>query len=245
MEAVAVVITLASFAAFVFGVVNVIYPLKALRIRKRLVGLFIILGSMVGCVGGASLGVAASPGGWTAAIEKSEAERKAAEPNRPAQPVTAAALKPEALTQMEFSILWGSAGTVMERCNVPVRAVAEAVGTGDQYAAYPLVGRAEAGCADAASRLRRLDLPKSAKGEVRAALQKAREDCARAADIKGQAMTQLGVVINGDMRPSAVTDAKAANERGQLANLVCMGAFSTAAEKAGLELITPDKVKPE
>ncbi|WP_313044884.1 Ltp family lipoprotein [Brevundimonas sp.] len=52
MEAIAGFILFASLAAFVLGVVNVIRPQSWMKVRKRLVGAFMVLGSMGGCVAG-------------------------------------------------------------------------------------------------------------------------------------------------------------------------------------------------
>lgn len=52
MEAISGLIILASFAAFILGVVNVIRPQAWMKVRKRLVGAFMVLGSLGGCVAG-------------------------------------------------------------------------------------------------------------------------------------------------------------------------------------------------
>lgn len=55
MEAFGGFIIFASFAAFILGVVNIIRPQGWMKVQKRLVGVFIILGSMGGCVAGATM----------------------------------------------------------------------------------------------------------------------------------------------------------------------------------------------
>lgn len=55
MEAFAGFILLASLAAFVLGVVNLIRPQAWMKVRKRLVGAFMVLGSMGGCVAGSMM----------------------------------------------------------------------------------------------------------------------------------------------------------------------------------------------
>lgn len=52
MEAIAGIVIFASLAAFVLGVVNVIRPQAWMKVRKRLVGAFMVMGSMGGCVAG-------------------------------------------------------------------------------------------------------------------------------------------------------------------------------------------------
>lgn len=55
MEAIAGFFIIASLAAFVLGVVNVIRPQAWMKVRKRLVGAFMVLGSMGGCVAGSMM----------------------------------------------------------------------------------------------------------------------------------------------------------------------------------------------
>lgn len=52
MEAIAGFVLFASLAAFILGVVNVIRPQAWMKVRKRLIGAFMVLGSMGGCVAG-------------------------------------------------------------------------------------------------------------------------------------------------------------------------------------------------
>lgn len=52
METIAGFVILASLAAFVIGVVNVIRPQAWMKVRKRQVGAFLVLGSIGGCVAG-------------------------------------------------------------------------------------------------------------------------------------------------------------------------------------------------
>lgn len=55
MKSLGAIIILASFAAFILGVINIIAPQAWMRVRKRLVGAFIVLGAMGGCVAGLSV----------------------------------------------------------------------------------------------------------------------------------------------------------------------------------------------
>lgn len=52
MEAISGLIILASFVAFILGVVNVIRPQAWMKVRKRQIGAFMVLGSLGGCVAG-------------------------------------------------------------------------------------------------------------------------------------------------------------------------------------------------
>lgn len=238
METVATIIVLASVGAALFGLVNLIKPLGLLRIRRRRYAAAVVGGSVVTFFGAALLGAASQPGGLNAGIERAEKEREA-RGGAAAGPAEAPAVKeapPEGVTQGEFNAVWGAAKVVMSRCDTPVRRAGEIVGTGDVYAAYPAVQRAEQDCNQAMMLMRDIEPPKSAKGDVRRAIVEARDACATTAFIKGDAMKKLGLVVNGDARPSAFADAKAELERGQLSNLHCLAKFAAAAEAAGVTL---------
>lgn len=238
METVAILIVLASLGAGLFGLINLVKPLGLLRIRRRRYAAAVVAGAVVAFFCGGLLGAASQPGGLKAGAERAAKEREAragaGEAPKPAAAVKAA--PPPGVTQIEFNAVWGATKVVMARCDDPLRRAGEIVGTGDVYAAYPAVQRAEQECNRAMMLMRDIDPPKSAKGAVKRAFLDAREACSTTAFIKGQAMEKLGRVINGDARPSAVSDAKAEIENGQMANVSCIAKFAAAATAAGLTL---------
>lgn len=248
METIAIIIVLLCSAAFVFGAVNVIYPLKALRIHKRLVGVFIILGSLAGCVGGGIMGAASQPGGFQAAIDKAEADRVATEKaaadqaDRTApQRATVAAVpapprRPTGLTQGELETMWTSVKNAMAPCDSRVSRAGEILGGGDMYAAYAAVQQAKEVCSRGNSDVMAVDVPRSARGEVHDALMQARERCSTSVFVKYQAMGKIERVVDGDARPSAVAAAQTSMEEAQTFTLGCAVGFMSAAQKAGLVL---------
>lgn len=86
MEAFGGFIIFASFAAFILGVVNIAKPQGWMKVRKRLVGAFIVLGSMGGCVAGSLM---LPPSTQNAAV--------AAEPNSTSDPVAVADAAPSSM----------------------------------------------------------------------------------------------------------------------------------------------------
>lgn len=237
METVATLIVLASIVVGLFGLINLVKPLGLLRVRRRRHAAAVVGGSVVAFFGGALMGAASQPGGLNAGIERAEKERDtrggaAAAAKMPAVKETA----PEGVTQIEFNAVWGSAKVVMERCDEPVRRAGEIVGTGDVYAAYPAVQRAEQECNRATRLMDNIRPPASAKGDVKRALIDAREACSTTTGIKSEAMRKLALVVNGDSRPSAFAEAKAELQRGQLSSLSCIAKFAAAAEAAGVTL---------
>lgn len=221
MEAIGGFIVFASFAAFVLGVVNIIRPQGWMRVRKRLVGAFIVLGSMGGCVAGASM-LPQPPPSTDVSVE--------------AKAVAAPAPKREGMTQAEFDGVWSDVKTRMERCDGPTRRAAEALGTGDVYAAFAPTKAAAAACEDVWLKMSTFELPRAAKGEVRKALKEAIDICETATYAKREALQGLMKVLDGDQRPSVMEQVTSEMERGKAATTMCGIAFMGVAEEAGLVL---------
>lgn len=250
MQAFAGFIIFVSFIVFILGVVNVIRPQAWMKVRKRLIGAFIILGSMAGCVGGSIMSVSAEPGGWAAAMEAGrearEAEEAKAAQEKQAKPEVAetadaaklptAAPRTHGLTQAEFDGIWTGVKSQMERCDAPVRRAGEVVGTGNAYAAFRPVKAASEACRDAWLGIDRIEIPRSAKGEVKKALREARERCSTAAVVKKEAMDRMAKVLDGDDKPSTMAALQDSLKRGTDLSSGCWLGFLAAATEAGLEM---------
>ena len=223
METLGSLIILVSFAAFILGVVNAIRPQAWMKVRKRLVGLFIILGSMAGCVAGGSM-MPQAPASTVAAAEKITPQAETA----PA--------KPAGMTQAEFDAVWSQVKVKMEQCDAPLRRAGEAVGTGDVYAVFTPVKAAGEACKAVWLDMGRIEIPRSAKGEVKAAMKEAQDICENAAYLKMEAMEQMAKVLDGDARPSAMADLQDKLERGKTLASGCWISYMGAAGKADLTL---------
>lgn len=230
MEAIGGFIIFASFAVFILGVVNIIRPQSWMKVKKRLVGVFIILGSMGGCVAGASMlpPVEATSAG----AEKAPAKVADKEPARVAE----APAKPAGMNQAEFDAVWSQVKMKMEQCDVPLRRAGEAVGTGNAYAAFAPVKAAGEACKSVWLEMGRIEIPRSAKGDVKKAMQAAQDTCESAAYQKKEAMEQMAKVLDGDMRPSAMAELQETLERGKALASGCWIGFMSAADDAGLTL---------
>lgn len=223
MEVLGGFIILISFGAFILGVVNVIRPQSWMKVRKRLVGLFIILGSMGGCVAGATM---VPPAPATTPM-KGEAKTVAPEP---------AVVKATGLTQAEFTGVWSDVKARMERCDGPTRRAAEVLSQGDVYAAFGPTKAAAAACEDVWLKMSNVPLPRAAKGEVRKAMSEAIDTCETAMFAKREALQSLLKALDGDQRPSTMETITSEMERGKAATMMCGIGFLSAAEKAGLVL---------
>ncbi len=236
METLGGILVLASLAAFVLGVVNVIRPQGWMRVRKRLVGLFIVLGSLGSCVAGAAM---LPPPDVEATQAAPKAEEAASKPPRNItdRPEKAPpALKTSGLTQAEFDGMWAGVKRQMERCDAPVRRAGEVVGTGNAYAAFRPVKAASDACREAWLGIDRIEIPRSAKGDVKKALRDARERCSTAAVVKKEAMDRMAKVLDGDDKPSSMAALQDSLKRGTDLSTGCWLGFLAAATEADLEM---------
>lgn len=237
MQGLATAIVIISFVVGIFGLVNIVYPLKALRIHKRLIGVFIVLGSVAGCMGGGIIGVSTQPGGWEKVAAEGEAQRAveekriaAREKAEPASPVATG------MTEADFMTVWNATKVSMAPCDRLVGEAGDEIKSGDMYAAYELVISARSACEDASAEIPTIRIARSVKGEVRSALVLALDRCSTAMFAKRQAMGKVAAVVDGDARPSAVAEARRENELASTITLGCVAAFAQAAEKAGFTL---------
>ena len=97
MKSLGAIIVLASFAAFILGVINIIAPQAWMRARKRLVGAFIVLGSMGGCVAGLSVMPPPNPS-TVSTITMEEALRQGEKLD--------GSPRPNSMSQIEFDATW-------------------------------------------------------------------------------------------------------------------------------------------
>lgn len=236
MQGLATAIVIISFFVGVFGLVNIVYPIKALRIRKRLIGVLILLGAVAACMGGGVLGVSTQPGGWEKAHADGEAQRKADGARAAAAAAAEPPARPVGMTEAEFLGVWSEAKRLMDPCDTRVGRAGDAMRTGDLYAAYDVVTQAQAVCEAASRDISAIPIPRSAKGDARKALIEARDRCSTAMFAKRQAMGKVARVVDGDARPSAVAEARRENELASTMTLGCVAAFAQAAEKAGYTL---------
>lgn len=226
METVGIIIVLASMAAALFGLVNLVKPLGFLGIRRRRWAAAVVGGSVVAFMVGSVIGAAGSPGGLEGAASAGRAEPAPAAP-------TKAPPRPAGVTREEFQMVWSQVKAQMEPCDAAVQRAGQAMQTGDAYAAYPLVTRAQSVCQDNWMAVGDIDIPRSAKGDVRKAIVEARDGCGTALFVKQDAMEQVAKVVDGEGRPSAVSAARQRMEEAGSMTMVCIVGFMRAGEATG------------
>lgn len=238
MEAVAILVVLASIGAGLFGLVNLIKPLGWFRLTSRRYAAALVVASFFAFMVGGLMGAASQPGGLSAAMEAEAESSTASAPTKDEHTEKAA---PAGVTQAEFDSLWARIKIAMEPCDAQVGRAGEAMSGGNAYAAYPLVIRAKDVCWSASSAISDLDLPRSAKGDARKALDEGRDACSMAMFLKRQAMDKVAKVVDGDSRPSAVAAAQSEMEDAGRQTMACVIGMGRAAEAS--DLVLPEIVE--
>lgn len=95
MEAIAAILILVSVAVFVLGVVNLIKPMAWMKVRKRHIGVLMVLGSFGGCIAG---GAMVPPSATPAAEVDEMAARQTASSEAAAEPAAVAVAAEPKLT---------------------------------------------------------------------------------------------------------------------------------------------------
>lgn len=234
-DAIGITLVLAAFAGFVFGLVNLVKPLGLLRIRNRRRALALLGGSLGVFILGGVVGAAGMPGGLAGAADAAPVSptpnaQRSIESVDKVRPVTAG------ISETEFVGVWTSVKAAMEPCDNQVGAAGQTLRGGDLYGAFPLVQRARETCMAASVAVSNVDVPRSAKGDVRKAIEEAKERCSTTMFVKREAMGKVAKVVDGDARPSVVSAAREELERGSTMTMGCLVGFMAAAEKAGHQL---------
>lgn len=235
-------IALVAIIGFVLAIVCLIRPIKALQMgtRKRALaglGLSVVLMAVSGAMApkptpeelaeqeasrAAAMAKAASE---NADREKSDSERAATELARQKPAIAAASQS-----------MWSQVGTQVSACDTASKYVADvsARRNASVYDVYPMVQQAQSTCSEAAGNVRRIDVPSTIPSSKRRLFKEAISACQNAYYAKASAFDQMGRVLNGDMRPSAVNDARQAADRAQAGTMLCAIGFMKAGQEAGL-----------
>lgn len=163
-----------------------------------------------------------------AEVEKSKAEVEAQ-----------AKAKEKAATEevhKEIVQLWTKITGEGKKCDGSRKKVLQALEQNDRYLAYEIASTASAACRAAHYSVRSLVPPSGLNSEQTDGLRKAIESCAEAYFATKIALDGMLKVIDGDARPSSVTEAKAAAEYSQIATMQCAAKFLSAGHGAGVPL---------
>ncbi len=224
MEAFVGLLALASIVAVVTGAVR--YFLPRLRGQRRQSRNIVLAG--IGCFILAAV-IVPKP------TPEQLAERAAADA-RAADAAKAVADKAsKAKLQDEAAALWSNIVTEAKPCDNAGDRVASAARSGDVYRLYAVAKESQAACGSAVAATFQLKAPASAVGESKVAFENAIIKCGEAHSIKQIAFGKVADVADGNMRPSAVTEAREKLEVASGGGLYCAAAMMQAASKAGVD----------
>lgn len=254
-EFLGVMLILSAFAMFVLSIVVLVKPLKEIHLGSRKRGVLLLVASFVLLVVGESTLPPATPeeiaaraaerARETAEREKANTARRKAREDEEAAELKArndadaaaeARLKP-AMTSAATG-LWRQINSTVAGCDAASEAVADAAGARNPspYVLYPLVQQAKSVCADEGLEVSRLDVPEAIPSRYREGFEEAIETCSNAYLFKTSAFDSMAKVLDGNVRPSAVSDAQQGAERAQAGIMLCGIRFMKAANDAGLDL---------
>ena len=216
----------------VFGLLAVIVgllmfiPLKVLRAKRR-VALWLSVGGFVSFV----LGLILTP---------TPAQQGQPEVSATTHPAPSPARSPgspdiKARVEREATALWASVVRIDEACSSASKRVAKAGASADPYQIYPAAKAAEEACSSASSETNKLLPPASLDGSQKTAFADAIEKCGQAQMVRSTAYSKVAEVVDGNLRPSAVTEAKENLQTAQSASIFCAAGFFDAAAKAGID----------
>lgn len=216
---------LLGLVAFIIGLL-MFAPTAALKPKRKLAR-NIALGGFVAFVFG--LIISPTPPAATIGADASK-------PVTATSDTTVAVAPPDVkkLLEAEAQQVWKAVIAAAEPCEQSSKKLAVASKTRDVYEMYPAATDGAAACRDASSQTRSLDPPHSAAGEVKAAFEKAIERCADGHLLRANAFEQVAKVLDGDARPSAVTEAQKSMEASSVSGMFCATEMFSAAEKGGL-----------
>lgn len=235
MEVFAGFVVLASLLLGLFGLVNLVKPLGVAKITRRRHAAGVIAGAVFLLFAGGLLGAASQPGGLSAAAD-APAVKGPADPE-----VKRAEAKPAGISQAEYDAYYQGVMVALGPCDTAVSTAAEAMQGGDILTAYSAAKHAEDTCLSTNTNVRAVKIPRSARGEVKDAFEEAREACEYVGTAKWAAMRQAAKVLDGDMRPSAVSRAKEDLEAIGPVTMRCVATVIGVGVKAGVQLPGDDE----
>ena len=214
MEAVGGLFVLVGLGLFLVALVALFRPIPKLKLGTRGRAGLALVGSVVLFIVGGSLLPEVEPSAATATP----------------------ALKP-ADVKAETKALWTELTEAVGGCDKASNEVAAIFEKSrDLYELYPVVKSASGACMEAAVGLGKLKVPESTQGDTRKDFEEALERCSAAYALKGAGYSQMAKVLDGDHRPSQVSDAMETMQTANAGQWACVAGFFAAADKAGVPL---------
>ncbi len=235
-------IALVAMVGFIIGAVALIRPIQKIKLGTRKRAGLMMAAAFVLFFVGASIMPKPTPE-MIAAREAEAARTRATDEKAASDQAAAQAQQAEAQAQQNKGAitaaakgLWDQVTVQVSACDQASKNVAQVAGRRNPsiYDLYPMVQEANGVCRAAGSRVRDLDVPDVIPRQHREAFAKALKTCSDAYYVKASAFDSMGKVLNGDARPSAVTEAREASEAAQAGTMLCGVGFLQAVTGAGL-----------
>lgn len=250
-EGLGALIALAGMLLFLVSIVCLIRPIKAIKLGTRKRAALALVGSIVLFTAGGFIMPPPTPE-QIAVREAAEKQREADRAKREEEQATKRtadlkAANERAVAERErqkpimtvaAKTLWDQVTAQAAPCDTTGKNLADYLGRrgASIYDAYDLANSANRICGETATNIGQLRAPTEIPAAQRTAFTEALQTCRNAYYAKSSAFSQMADVLNGDMRPSAVAEARQASERSQAGTMLCGLGFLKAVNDAGLSL---------
>lgn len=250
-EGIGALVALAGMILFLVSIVCLIRPIKAIKLGNRKRAGLAPLGSIALFTAGGFIMPPPTPeqiAEREAAEKQREADREkqneeraaelAAEEKANADRAAAELARQKPLMTSAAKTLWQQVTAQAAPCDTTSKNFADYIGRpgASIYDAYDLAQAANRICGETATNIGQPRVSSDIPQSKREAFTEALTTCRNAYYSKSSAFSQMSEVLNGDMRPSAVNDARQAAERSQAGTMLCGFGFLKAVNDAGLSL---------
>jgi hypothetical protein len=138
-------------------------------------------------------------------------------------------------TKDDFRANYKSMMALSKRCDDSLSATSSWLKAGDAIRAYDAAKNTQAVCYDVSANIRQLDIPAGVAGEARAKLEEAHEKCASAYSTRAYQMSKVMKVLDGDMRPSKLSEINLIRDSGDAGILLCQAGYMSAGSVLGVD----------
>lgn len=137
-------------------------------------------------------------------------------------PTKRASVAPDPQAKMSALVAWYDKIAVESRpCELAMRKISSAVTAGDRYAGYEVASSAQEVCREAAAGVAKLDPPTGLSPDGQDAIEGVITTCAYVNTARQGAASATAKVMDGDDKPSSVSDVKEKFNHVDTANLAC------------------------
>lgn len=214
------------FLIMIGAIVGLILPVKAWRAQRRGLGITAISG------------LAAFIFGMVITPTPPSASEATAQTATNVAPAVVSAEDPAVVKQKvtaQATTVWESILDLAKPCEAAGRKLASVSGSRNLYTMFEAAKAGEATCGEAASQTDALEPPAALNSDGRSAFKNGIAKCAQGHRVRQRAYARFAEVLDGDMKPSSVAEAKEYMETAAASGIFCAAGMFDAASKAGVE----------